>query len=105
VSTKGEALINCYFDGKAEEEEYVKLDIPVAGYNVDKYPFLDIVYKWDDALVQAFDGKIGVDFTEDGVVDKEISLKSRRKVVLGKWEKSVPGNKTMDFYETHLPLE
>lgn len=105
VSTKGEVLINCYFDGKTEEEEYVKLDIPVAGYNVDKYPFLDIVYKLDDALAQAFDGKIGLDFTEDGVVDKEISLKSRRKVVLGKWEKSVPGNKTMDFYETRLPLE
>ena len=105
VYTKGEVLVNCYFDGKAEEEEYVKLDIPVAAYNVDKYPFLDIVYKLDDDLVQAFDCKIGVGFAEDGVVDKEISLRGRKEVALGQWEKSVPGNKTMDFYETRLPLE
>ena len=105
VSSEGEVLINSYFDGEAEEEEYVKLDIPVSGYNVDEYPFLDIVYKWDDTSVQDFDCKIGIDFTEDGVVDKEISLRDRRKVVLDKWEESVSGNSTMDFYETHLPLE
>jgi len=105
VSAKGGALINCYFDGKAKEEEYVKLDIPVSGYSVNKYPFLDIAYKVDDTLVQAIDCKIGVDFTEDGVLDKEISLRGRKRIVLDKWEKSIPGNKTMDFYETHLPSE
>jgi len=107
VSDKEGVLISSYFDGKTEEEEYVKMDIPVAGYNIDKYPFLDIVYKLDDALVQAFDCKIGVDFTEDGVVDEEIFFRGSitKTVVLEKWEETVPGNQTMDFYETRLPLE
>ncbi len=105
VSSDGGVLINSYFDGESAEEEYVKFDIPVSGYNVDEYPFLDIVYKWDDTSVQDFDFKIGIDFTEDGVVDKEISLRDRREVVLDKWEEIVSKSTVYYYCETRLPLE
>jgi len=85
------------------EDEYVKVRIPVPGIDMDRYPFLRVIYRLQNSQVQHVDYELGIDLSNDGVVDKVIPV--RRRLVLEDWKKTTPVNKTMDFYETRLPVE
>jgi len=113
VSDDGMLSVNPYFDGgmvspaetviEETEEEYVRVRIPVSDIDMDRYPFLRVIYRLQDSEVQQIDYELGIDLTNDGVADEVIPL--RRKLILENWKRSARVNKTMDFYETRLPVE
>ena len=109
ISDKGTLLMNISFDGgmipsiklmRETEDEYVELTIPDLDYEINKYPLLTIMYRIEDPAVQYLNGKLGIDLTGDGRVDRTIYF--RKELILQDWVKSGAGNNTMDFYETRL---
>jgi len=109
ISGKGTLLMNLSFDGgiipsskliRETEDEYVELTIPDLDYEINKYPLLALTYRVENSAVQQIDGKLGIDLTGDGRVDRTIYF--RKELILENWVKSGAGNNTMDFYETRL---
>lgn len=117
ITDNGALSLNTYFDGgispsskeekiRETEDEYVKLTIPGLDFDINEYPFLDITYKLQHPEVQHIDGELDIDLTGDGKVDKSISLRKEKELILGNW-REFPSiyNKTMDLYQTGLPEE
>lgn len=117
ITDIGPLSLNTYFDGgvspsskeakiRETEDEYVKLTVPELDLDINEYPFLDITYKLQHPGVQHIDGELDIDLTGDGKVDKSISLRKEKELILGNWREFPPiYNKSMDLYETGLPEE
>ncbi|MBA7494997.1 hypothetical protein ES702_05576 [subsurface metagenome] len=117
ITDNGALSLNTYFDGgvspsskegkiRETEDEYVKLTIPDLDLDINEYPFLGITYKLQHPEVQHIDGELDIDLTGDGKVDKSISLRKEKELILGNWREFPPiYNKTMDLYQTGLPEE
>jgi len=106
ISDEGTLSVNAYFDrelSKETEDEYVKVTIPHLYLDIDKYPFLELIYRVQDPKVQQIDGELGIDLTGDGRVDKTISL--RKEIILGNWMRGYPATPTTDLYQTRLPQD
>ena len=104
ISDEGTLSVNTYFDrelSKEIEDEYVKVTIPHLYLDIDKYPFLELIYRVQDPEVQQIDGELEIDLTGDGRVDKTISL--RKEIILGNWMRGYPVTPTTGLYETRLP--
>jgi len=109
ISDEGTLLVNAYFNGELSkktaetQDEYVKITIPHLYLDIDKYPFLELIYRVQDPEVQQIDGELGIDLTGDGRVDKTISL--RKEIILGNWMRGYPATPTTDLYDTRLPQD
>jgi len=106
ISDEGTLSVNAYFDGELSREtgdEHVKVTIPHLHLDIDKYPFLELIYRVQDPEIQQIDGELGIDLTGDGRVDKIISL--RKEIILGNWMRGYPGTPTTDLYDTRLPQD
>lgn len=106
ISDAGTLSVNAYFNGelsKETEDKYVKVTIPHLYLDIDKYPFLELIYRVQDPKVQQIDGELGIDLTGDGRVDKTISL--RKEIILGNWMRGYPATPTTDLYQTRLPQD
>jgi len=104
ISDEGTLSVNAYFDREPSKEtgdEYVKVTIPHLSLDIDKYPFLELIYRVQDSEVQQIDGELGIDLTANGRVDKTISL--RKEIILGNWMRGYPATPTTDLYDTRLP--
>ena len=116
ITDNGALSFNTYFDGgispsskdtkiRETEDEYVKLTVPDLDLDINEYPFLDITYKLQHPEVQHIDGELDIDLTGDGKVDKSISLRKEKELILGNWREFPWSNEKMDLYETGLPEE
>jgi len=106
ISQEGMLSVNAHFDEelpKETEDECVKVTIPHLYLDIDRYPFLELIYRVSDPEVQQIDGELEIDLTGDGRADKTISL--RKEIVLGNWMRGYPGTPTTDLYETRLPQD
>ncbi len=106
ISDKGMLSVNAYFDGEQSEkseDKYVKITIPHLYLDIDKYPFLELIYRVQDPEVQQIDAELEIDLTGDGRVDKTISLP--KEIILGNWVRGYPVTPTNDLYDTRLPQD
>jgi len=106
ISDEGTLSVNAYFDrepSKETEDEYVKVTIPHLSLDIDKYPFLELIYRVQDSEVQQIDGELGIDLTGNGRVDKTILL--RKEIILENWVRGYPATPTTDLYDTRLPQD
>lgn len=109
IPDEGTLSVNAYFDGEQSketgetEDEYVKVTIPHLYLDIDKYPFLELIYRVQDPKVQQIDGELGIDLTGDGKADRTISL--RKEIILGNWMRGYPATPTTDLYDTRLPQD
>lgn len=106
ISDEGTLSVNAHFDrepSKETEDEYVKVTIPHLSLDIDKYPFLELIYRVQDSEVQQIDGELGIDLTGNGRVDKTILL--RKEIILGNWVRGYPATPTTDLYDTRLPQD
>ncbi len=106
ISDAGTLSVNVHFNGelsKETEDEYVKVALPELHLDIDKYPFLELIYRVQDSEVQQIDGELGIDLTGNGRVDKTILL--RKEIILGNWVRGYPATPTTDLYDTRLPQD
>jgi hypothetical protein len=103
ISAERTLSVNTYFNGELSKEtgdEYVKATISHVYLDIDKYPFLELIYRMQDSKVQQIDAEFDIDLDGDGEPDKTIPL--RKEITLENWRRGYPATPTTDLYETRL---
>ncbi len=78
-------LLFTYFNGDSQEDEFVEIKREGIKVDLERYPYIKLVYRVDDASAQTIDVVAGIDFTGNGRVNEEVSL--REEIILENWKK------------------
>lgn len=84
---RGGLSIPVYFDGNEVEDEFVQIRKRIPeGIDVNKYPYLEMVFKIEDPSVQFIEVALGVDVDEDGNIDRFITGLYKEDVKKGRYD-------------------
>jgi len=67
-------LVNCFFDGPPQEDEFLVIKRPLPGIDLMTYPFLSLTYRVEFPDTQIVEIGFDIDFTGDGKPDTTVWL-------------------------------